>query len=100
MNAYPTIRTYITIAVDAIRAQRLRAFLTILGITMGVATLIAVITMVQGANTYVEQKIANLGTNVFQVGKMPFASTNWDEIMRARRNRDITVEDLDAVREI
>ncbi|HYM09928.1 MAG TPA: ABC transporter permease, partial [Bryobacterales bacterium] len=80
-------------------AQRLRSFLTVLGITMGVATLMAVITMVQGANTYVEQKIANLGTNVFQVGKMPFASTNFDEIIKARRNRDIKVEDLAAVRE-
>src|SRR5713226_6104107 len=96
----PDIRTNLTLATGAIRAQRLRAFLTILGITMGVATLIAVITMVQGANAYVEQKIANLGTNVFQVGKMPFASTNFDEVMRARRNRDITVEDLEAVHEL
>ena len=36
---------------------------------MGVATLITVMTLVQGANLYVEQKIANLGTNVFRVGQ-------------------------------
>lgn len=82
----------------AIRAQRLRAFLTVLGITMGVATLMAVITMVQGANTYVEQKIANLGTNVFQVSKIPFATTSFDQIIKARRNRDLTLEDLAALR--
>ena len=82
----------------AIRAQRLRAFLTVLGITMGVATLMAVITMVQGANTYVEQKIANLGTNVFQVSKIPFATTSFDQLIKARRNRDLTLEDLTAVR--
>ncbi len=82
----------------AIRAQRLRAFLTVLGITMGVATLMAVITLVQGANTYVEQKIANLGTNVFQVSKMPFATANFDELVRARRNRDVVLDDLEAVR--
>ena len=34
---------------------------------MGVATLITVMTLVQGANLYVEQKIANLGTNVFRI---------------------------------
>jgi len=39
---------------------------------MGVATLITVMTLVQGANLYVEQKIANLGTNVFQVARTPF----------------------------
>ncbi len=95
----PDLRTNVSIAGAAIRAHRLRAFLTVLGITMGVATLMAVITMVQGANTYVEQKIANLGTNVFQVGKMPFASANFDEIIRARRNRDVTRDDLQAIRE-
>ncbi|MBI3698006.1 MAG: ABC transporter permease [Acidobacteria bacterium] len=95
----PDLRTNLALASASIRAQRLRAFLTVLGITMGVATLMAVITLVQGANTYVEQKIANLGTNVFQVGKMPFASVNFDEFMRARRNRDVTKEDLEALRE-
>ena len=95
----PDLRTNLKMAAGSIRAQRLRAFLTVLGITMGVATLMAVVTMVQGANTYVEQKIANLGTSVFQIGKMPFASVNWDEIIRARRNRDITAEDLEAIRE-
>jgi len=61
------------LAVDAIRAHKLRASLTILGLTMGVTTLIAVMTLVQGANLYVEQKIANLGTNVFRIGRLPFA---------------------------
>jgi hypothetical protein len=49
--------------ISALRGHKLRASLTILGLTMGVATLITVMTIVQGANLYVEQKIANLGTN-------------------------------------
>ncbi len=61
------------LALDSIRAHKLRASLTILGLTMGVATLITVMTLVQGANLYVEQKIANLGTNVFRIGRLPFA---------------------------
>lgn len=94
----PDLNTNLAIATGAIRAQRMRALLTVLGITMGVATLMAVITMVQGANTYVQQKIANLGTDVFQIGKYPFATTNFEEYVRARRNPDITVDDLDSVR--
>ena len=60
------------LAVDAINAHKLRSVLTVLGLTMGVATLITVMTLVQGANLYVEQKIANLGTNVFRLAKTPF----------------------------
>ena len=61
------------IALDSIRAHKLRASLTVLGLVMGVATLITVMTLVQGANTYVETKIANLGTNVFRIARTPFA---------------------------
>jgi len=93
------VRTNLVLAARSIRAQRLRAFLTVLGITMGVATLMAVVTLVQGANTYVEQKIANLGTNVFQISKLPFATRSWEEVAKARRHRDITLRDLEAIRD-
>jgi hypothetical protein len=59
----------LSLAASAIAAHKLRATLTILGLTMGVAALMTVMTIVQGANVYVEQKIANLGTNVFRVSK-------------------------------
>ena len=67
----------LVLALDSIRAHKLRAALTVLGLTMGVATLITVMTLVQGANLYVEQKIANLGTNVFRIGRLPFAVTDF-----------------------
>jgi putative ABC transport system permease protein len=61
---------------------------------MGVATLITVMTLVQGANLYVEQKIANLGTNVFRVGRVPFVVTDFTAITRALRNRYFYLEDM------
>ena len=61
----------LALAVDSIRAHKLRASLTVLGLIMGVATLITVMTLVQGANLYVEQKIADLGTNVFRIARTP-----------------------------
>ncbi|MGA2133520.1 MAG: ABC transporter permease [Bryobacteraceae bacterium] len=85
------------LAADAIRAHKLRASLTILGLTMGVATLIAVMTLVQGANNYVEKKIANLGTNVFRVSRLPFAITDFSLLVKAQRNKNILPEDLEAV---
>ena len=82
---------------DSLRAHKLRASLTILGLTMGVATLITVMTLVQGANTYVETKIANLGTNVFQVSRVPLATTDFNLVIKALRYKHLELEDMQAV---
>ena len=90
----------LALAVDALRAYRLRSALTILGLMMGVATLITVVTIVQGANVYVETKIANLGSDVFQMSRMPFAVTDFDVIRKAQRYKRIHYEDYLAVRDL
>src|SRR5512132_2629373 len=87
------------IAADSIRAHKLRVALTVLGLVMGVATLITVMTLVQGANLYGEQKIANLGTNVFRISRVPFAVTDFTAVVRALRNKPMTVDNLYAVAE-
>lgn len=84
---------------SALRAHKMRASLTMLGLTMGVATLITVMTIVQGANVYVEQKIANLGTNVFQIARTPFAVTDFTIIIKALKYKKIELEDMEAVAE-
>ncbi len=81
----------------ALRAHKLRTMLTLLGLVIGVTSLILVMTLIQGANTYVETKIANLGADVFQVSKQPLVATSWEEIGRAKKHRDITEEDWRAV---
>src|SRR6202011_1258331 len=84
---------------NALRGHKLRASLTMLGLTMGVATLITVMTIVQGANLYVEQKIANLGTNVFQIARTPFAVTDFTIVLKALKFKKIELEDMRAVAE-
>ena len=79
----------LALAADSIRTHKLRVSLTVLGLTMGVATLITVMTIVQGANIYVEQKIANLGTNVFQIARTPFAVTDFNIIIKALKYKKI-----------
>ena len=88
------------LAVDALNAHKLRAVLTVLGLTMGVATLITVMTLVQGANLYVEQKIANLGTNVFRLAKTPFAVVDFTVIVKSLKNKNIDITDYQAVSEL
>jgi putative ABC transport system permease protein len=87
-------------SLSSLRAHKLRTALTMVGLTMGVATLITVMTIVQGANLYVEQKIANLGTNVFQVARTPFAATDFDVVLRALKHKHIELADYQAVTEV
>jgi len=84
-------------SLSAMRAHKLRSSLTMIGLTMGVATLITVMTIVQGANLYVESKIANLGTNVFQVARTPFAVTDFNIIIKALKYKKIELDDMRAV---
>jgi putative ABC transport system permease protein len=81
----------------ALRMHKLRTSLTMLGLTMGVATLITVMTLVQGANLYVEQKIANLGTNVFQIARTPFAVTDFNIIIKSLKYKRIDIDDVNAI---
>src|SRR6516162_2948281 len=84
---------------SALRAHKLRACLTMLGLTIGVATLITVMTIVQGANLYVESKVANLGTNVFQIARTPFAVTDFNIIIKALKYKKIEIDDVRAIQE-
>ncbi len=93
------IRDNLAQCLSALHAHKLRASLTMLGLTMGVATLITVMTIVQGANLYVENKIANLGTNVFQIARTPFAVTDFNIIIKALKYKKIEIEDVRAVEE-
>ena len=93
----PSFTENLAIAAESIRGHKLRAALTMLGLTMGVSALITVMTIVQGANVYVEQKVANLGINVFQIARTPFAVIDFSAVIKALRNKQITIEHMEAV---
>jgi putative ABC transport system permease protein len=88
------------LAFDAIWSHKLRSFLTLLGVIFGVATVIVVVSLIEGFNKYVDEKIANIGTNAFSVQKFSiedFESLDKYEQAR-RRNKDVTLDDLAALR--
>src|SRR5215831_242375 len=87
----------VNISLSSIQANKLRSFLTLLGLIIGVMTLILVMTIVQGANRYVEEKVADLGTNVFQISKNPLVVTDFQEYIKAQRNKDLLMEDAEAI---
>jgi putative ABC transport system permease protein len=93
------LREAALIALQTMRAHKLRSFLTLLGIILSVSTLILVIALISGMNLYFAQRVANLGSNVFLINKIGIV-TDWQEQINAlKRNRDITWEDFEALRD-
>ena len=87
-----------TIALQAIWANKLRSFLTVLGNIVAVTSIIAVVSLIQGMNAYVSDTIASgVGVDNFTIQRMPIVRTEADE-ERVRNNPRITLSDAIAVR--
>jgi putative ABC transport system permease protein len=88
------------LALAAILGHKLRSFLTLLGVIFGVATVIVVVSLVEGFNAYVDEKIADIGTNAFAVRKFSIEDFSSVEALNAarRRNKDIRLDDVEALR--
>lgn len=87
------------LALSAILGHKMRSFLTLLGVIFGVATVIVVVSLIEGFNSYVDEKIANIGTNAFSVTKYSiddFSSVEAFNTAR-RRNKDVTQDDAAAL---
>lgn len=87
------------LALSAILGHKLRSFLTLLGVIFGVATVIVVVSLIEGFNAYVDEKIANIGTNAFAVQKYSIDDFSSVEALNAarRRNKDVSLEDAAAL---
>ncbi len=89
----------IRIALLSLWANKLRSALTLLGVVIGVAAVIAVVTFVNGINGYVAEKIFNLGADVFIISKVTPVVTNVDQLLEGQKRKDLTMEDYEAVRD-
>ena len=95
MNTLEAMR----IALQSLWANKLRSVLTLLGVVIGVAAVIAVVTFVNGINGYVAEKIFNLGADVFIVSKMSPVVTSVDQYIEGQKRKDIKLDDYQAVAE-
>ncbi len=93
------LREPVGVALETLRAHKMRSFLMLLGIILSVATLIVVIALISGVNQYIANKVANLGSNAFTVMRYPII-TEMEELVKAmRRNKLVTWDDYEALRE-
>ncbi|HEY2390385.1 MAG TPA: ABC transporter permease [Candidatus Angelobacter sp.] len=94
-----SLKEPVLIALETLRSHKLRSFLTLLGIILSVSTLIIVVSMVQGANKYVSEKVANFGSNVFLVARFPLITSAEEFVRLSRTNKNVTWEDYEYVRD-
>src|SRR5437867_9542422 len=90
------------VAIAAIWAHKLRSALTLLGMIVGVTAFVTVVSLIQGFNVYIDEKIAGIGAKSFSVQRFnPFEDfKDTDTIAAAqRRNKDMTLEDYEYLKE-
>jgi putative ABC transport system permease protein len=90
------------LAIAAIWAHKLRSALTLLGMIIGIMSVVVVYSLIQGFNTYVDEKIAGIGAKSFTLQRFnPLEDfKDVDTIAAAqRRNKDLTLEDYEYIKE-
>jgi putative ABC transport system permease protein len=82
-----------------LKTNKLRSFLTTLGIIIGVMTVITVVSLIQGLDLKVKGMFSTLGTDVIYVSKWPFIRTGSVDWRKFRKRKDFTIEDVKAIKE-
>jgi putative ABC transport system permease protein len=87
------------IALQSLWANKLRTVLTLLGVVIGVGSVIAVVTLVNGANVYVATKVNRVGADVFTLTQRPAIITSYTEYVKYGKRKNITLEDFHDVQQ-
>jgi len=91
-------RESLSVALTTIASQKLRAFLTMLGVVIGVASVISVAAIIHGLNQHITDKVREIGTQVFFVTRFKaFTFERWTEEIRKRKY--FTYDDAVAIRQ-
>jgi len=93
------LREGFKLALQSLWGNKLRTILTLIGVVMGVASVIMVITMVNGANRYVATKLSGYGADVFQVSRQASVIFSAQDYFRFQRRKIVRIEDYEAVRD-
>ena len=87
------------IALQSLWANKLRSILTLLGVVIGVASVITVVTLVNGAKQFVTTKLNSYGAEVVTVSKMPQTFITIEEYLEFQKRKDVKLDDYEAIRD-
>jgi putative ABC transport system permease protein len=99
VNLWVTAREAFWLALETLRVHKLRSFLTLLGVVIATTTLISVMSIVNGMNLYIAERIANLGSNVFIIHQWQWAQGYESWLKARRRNKPIRMEEYEFLKE-
>lgn len=88
------------IALSSLRANKLRTILTLLGIIVGVASVIAVVTIINGLDQTVASTFSAQGSTVFTVSKRPLVIKSREEFIKFNKRKDVTKDDLETIQRL
>lgn len=84
----------------SLRNNKLRTLLTLLGIIVGVTSVIAVMTILSGLDQTVASAFSSQGSTVFSVAKRPLVITSREDFVKYNKRKDVTKEDADAIQRL
>ncbi len=87
----------IKVAFASLRSNKLRTALTLVGIVVGVAAVIAVVTIIQGLDNKVATTFSSQGSTVFSISKRPQIITSREDFLKFNKRKDVTHEDAEAI---
>jgi len=87
-----------SMSMGSLWASKLRTFLTLLGIIIGVLTIIAVVSVIQGLNKYVYTKMSFYGANDFSVTKFSLFGVSLKDFKEQMKRKDLTLNEMDLLR--
>src|SRR5438128_12436912 len=85
------------VAAGSLRANKLRTALTLVGIVVGVAAVIAVVTIIKGLDKTVATTFSSQGSTVFTISKNPQIIKSREEFVKVSKRKDVTHEDEEAI---
>jgi len=85
------------IALASLRANKLRTALTLVGVVVGVAAVIAVVTIIKGLDQTVASTFSSQGSTVFTISKRPQVITSREDFIKFNRRKDVTESDAEAI---
>jgi len=88
------------LALLSLRANKLRTFLTLLGVIVGVTSVIAVITIISGLDKTVATAFSSQGSTVFSVSKRPLVITSREDFIKFNKRKDVTKEDEEVIKRV
>ncbi|MBA3246677.1 MAG: ABC transporter permease [Pyrinomonadaceae bacterium] len=88
------------IAAASLRANKLRTALTLVGIVVGVAAVIAVVTIIEGLNQTVAATFSSQGSTVFSVSRRPQVTLSREDFIKFNKRKDVTHEDAGAIKRL